>query len=73
MFTTGLEIRILAQVCVDLELSVNEEFFVYGAMVKILATLKNSCAKICYLIQKLKPAIERIYWLQCFCSKCFLS
>ena len=29
----------------------------YGTMVKILANLKSSCAKACYLIQKLESTI----------------
>ena len=47
-------------VYVNLELSVNEKFVAYGTMVKILATLKSSCAKACYMIQKLEPATDRV-------------
>ena len=40
---------------------VNEKFVAFGTMVKILATFKSPCAKACYLIQNLKPSIERVY------------
>ena len=43
--TTGLEIKTFANVYINLELLVNEEFVGYGTIVKILATLKNPCAK----------------------------
>ena len=46
---------------VNLELLVNEIIVAYGSMVKVLATLKSSCAKACYLIQKREPVTERVY------------
>ena len=52
-------------------LSVNEKFVAHGKMVKILATLKSSCAKACYLIQNLKPAIESVYLPQCLALSFF--
>ena len=55
----------------NLELSVNGKFIADGTMVKISATLKSSCVKTCYLIQKLEPATETVYlppmfWQQIF-------
>ena len=50
----------------NLELSVNEQFVVYGTRVMILAVLKGPCANECYLIQTLEPAIGRVYLSQCF-------
>ena len=35
--------------------------------------LKNSCAKGCYMIQKLEPVIGRVYLPQCFGSKYILT
>ena len=58
---------------VNFQLLVNENFVVYGTMVKILATLKSSYAKAYYLIQKLEPFIERVYFPQCYGNKLFLS
>ena len=69
--TTGLEIKTFAGVHINLELSVNEKFAPHGTMVKVLATLKSPCAKACYLIQKLEPAIEKMCLPQCFCNKFF--
>ena len=60
--TTGLEIKTFARVYVNLQLSVNEKFVAYETIIKILATLKSSRAKVCYLIQKLEPTIERMYF-----------
>ena len=57
--------------CVNLELSVNGKFVAYGKMVKILWTLKSPCAKACYLIQKIDPAIERVYLLRSFGKNVF--
>ena len=39
-----------ARVYVNLKLSENEKFVVYGTMVKTLATLKSPCAKSCCLM-----------------------
>ena len=49
-------------VYVNLQLSVMEKFVVHETMVKILAILKNPCAKTCYLIQKPEPVIK-----ECIC------
>ena len=62
-----------ATVYANLELSTNAKFVAYGTMVKILETLKSSCIKPCYLTQKLEPAIERMYFPQCFGNTFFLS
>ena len=40
----------------------NDKFVVYRTMVNISATLKSPCVKACYLIQKLEPVIERMYF-----------
>ena len=40
-------------------------------MVKILATLKSSSAKTCYLVQNFEPVIEKVYFLHCFDNKFF--
>ena len=56
---------------VNLELLINEKFVAYGTMVKILATLRSFCANACYLMQKLKPAMRRVYSPQCFGNKFF--
>ena len=61
------------RVYVNLELSVNEKFVAYGIMVKILANLKSPCSNACYLKQKAKPAIEKVWLRQCFGNKIFLS
>ena len=47
---------------VNLELSVNGKFVAYGKMAKILLTLKIPCARACYLILKVDPANERVYF-----------
>ena len=65
--------KIFATVYVNLELLVTEEFFTYGIMVKILATLKRPSAKTCYSMQKLEPVIERLYLSQCCSNKFFVS
>ena len=54
---TGLEMITLTRVYVNLLLSVNKKFVAYGTRVKILAILKNSCAKACYLIPKIEATI----------------
>ena len=56
-----MEVITFARVYVNLELSVNNKFVAYGTTIKILATLKSCCVKVCYLIQKLEPAIEMVY------------
>ena len=63
--------KTFARVYVNFELLVNEKFVAHGTMVKILATLKNLSAKAYYLIQKLEPAIEKVYLPQCFLNKIF--
>ena len=70
--STGLEVKTFARVYVNLELLVNEEFIAYGTMVKILAISKSPSAKECYLIQKLEPAIGRVYLPQSFGNNFFL-
>ena len=65
--------KTLARVYVNLELSVNEKFVADGIMVKILANLKSPCSNACYLKQKAKPAIEKVWLRQCFGNKIFLS
>ena len=61
-----MEIITFTRVYANLELSVNEQFVVYGTRVMILAVLKGPCANECYLIQTLEPAIGRVYLPQCF-------
>ena len=53
--------KTFARLYVDLELSLNGKFIAYGAMVKILAILKNICAKAFYLLEELEPVVGRVY------------
>lgn len=74
MFTIiiGLGKNTFAGVHINLELSVNEKFFAYGSVVKVLTTLKSPCAKACYLIYAIeKLAIEKVYLPQCFGNNFF--
>lgn len=49
------------KVLVNLELLVNEKFFVCGTICKILLTLKSLYVKGYKLTQKLDPVIGRLY------------
>ena len=50
-----MEIKTFARVQVNLKLSVNEKFVAYGAMVKIIASVKGSFTKGCYFMEKPEP------------------
>ena len=50
-------------------LSVNEKFDAYWTMATILSIFKSRCAKACFSLQKLEPAIARVYLPQCFDDK----
>ena len=60
--TTNMDIKTFARVHVNLKLSGNEKFAVYGAIVKILANFKSSSAKACYLMVNINGG--KYQWLQ---------
>ena len=60
--TKNMDIKTFARVHVNLKLSGNEKFAVYGAIVKILANFKSSSAKACYLMVNINGG--KYQWLQ---------